>query len=58
LTPRQIDPSAFLAEVNAAPAGAVVPTPLRHALSPEDEPWTTLEIKGAERLSELSEPQE
>jgi murein DD-endopeptidase MepM/ murein hydrolase activator NlpD len=58
LTPRQIDPSAFLAEVNAAPAGAVVPTPLRHALSPVDEPWTTLEIKGAERLSELSEPQE
>lgn len=51
--PDQLDPSAFLAEMAANPAGGGAPSPLARSLTREGEPRTILEIGGAERLSDL-----
>lgn len=52
-TPLQVDPSAFLAEMSASSAGDSMASPLSRVLSGDAEPWTSLEIRGAEHLSDL-----
>ncbi len=50
------DPTATLAALRNAPPADLAPAPLAAALATGDAPWTSLEIKGAERFSDLPGP--
>jgi len=49
----RLDPTATVAELAGAAADDLSPSPLAAALVPRDEPWTGLEIQGAEKLGEI-----
>jgi murein DD-endopeptidase MepM/ murein hydrolase activator NlpD len=49
----RLDASSTVASLTGDVADDLAPPPLRAALIPREEPWTTLEIKGAEHLGEL-----
>ncbi|TAE76941.1 MAG: M23 family metallopeptidase [Verrucomicrobia bacterium] len=49
----RLDPSKTLAELAGSAPDDLSPSPLASALIPRDEPWTGLEIQGAEKLGEI-----
>lgn len=51
----RLDPSKTVADLAGSAPHDLSPAPLATALTPRDEPWTTLEIQGAEKLGEILE---
>lgn len=49
----RLDPEKTVDELAGAAADELSPSPLATALIPRDEPWTGLEIEGAEKLGEI-----
>ncbi len=49
----RLDPAAVIAALHDAGPDGISPSPLTHATLAADQPWTTLEIKGAEKFTEL-----
>ena len=49
----RLDPAAVVAALHNTEAEGISPALLTYATLAADEPWTTLEIKGAEKMSEL-----
>jgi hypothetical protein len=49
----RLDPMATVNALRNAEADDLTPSPLALALAGGDAPWTTLEIQGAEKFSEL-----
>ncbi len=49
----RLDPAAVVAALHNAEADGISPAPLEFADLAPEQPWTTLEIKNAEKLSEL-----
>lgn len=51
----RLDPERTIKELAGAESDDLSPSPLAAALKPTAEPWTTLKIDGAEKLSEILE---
>jgi len=51
----RLAPAEFIATMHDPGPKGIAPAPLRHASLASAQPWTSLEIKGAEKLSELEE---
>ncbi len=49
----RLEPSAVIAALHDAGPDGISPAPLSHATLEADQPWTTLEIEGAEKFMEL-----
>ena len=49
----RLDPGKTLAELAGAAPDDLSPSPLATAILPGDEPWTGLEIQGADKLGEI-----
>ena len=49
----RLDPAQTLAELAGAAPEDLSPSPLATAILPRDEPWTGLEIQGADKLGEI-----
>lgn len=49
----RLDPAGFVAAMHDSGPEGISPAPLKHVSLSEEEPWTSLEIIGAEKFSEL-----
>jgi murein DD-endopeptidase MepM/ murein hydrolase activator NlpD len=57
-TLERLDPLAMVTSLRNAGADDLSPSPLARAMTGDGAPWTSLEIEGAERMSELLAPEE